>query len=161
MISHKQNGFSLLEILIAVSILATSLVILLSAQGGSFLSSERAERLTEATLLARGKMVEIEIEFEKDLAKNKFPEEDLENSGEFEAPYEDYRWKYTVKKVEIPFVDAGKGENVLVESYSKNVMDLIAKSVREIQLRVFWGDKDRPEKDQPHLIVTTHWVKLK
>lgn len=169
-------GFSLLEIMIALSILATSVMSLMAAQGGSFRASERAERITGATFLARAKMTEMEMEFEKDLAKNKFPDDNVEKEGTFDEPYEDYRWKYTIKKVEIPVVNAEGGEeassgeeegeeaagtNTLVASYLKNVMEQISKSVRQVQLTIFWGDPELPQDDQPKMMVTTHWVKLK
>ena len=43
----------------------------------------------------------------------------------------------------------------------QTVVDEISKSVREIQLTVYWGDKDTKEEDQPHLTVTTHIVNMK
>lgn len=165
-----QSGFTLLEILIAVAILASSFLALLSAQGTSFRASERAERLTQATLLAQSKMVELEMELDADLAKNKFPSDDEEKTGTFDEPFEDYRFKYTLKKVEIPVPPQGEGEaegegrassNILIGNYIKNVTEQISKSVREVQLTIFWGDKDRPEEEQPHFVLTTHWVKLK
>lgn len=160
-VRQSNAGFSMLEILIAVAILSTGFVTLLGAQSSSFLSSERAERLTTATFLARQRMVEIEIELEKDLEKGKFPRQDVEKKGVFDEPFDDFRWKYTVSKVEIPVVDTGgEGTSALVGSYMKTVMDEISKAVREVKLTVYWGDKDRPEADQPQFDVTTHIVKL-
>ncbi len=170
MTSHK--GFSLLEIMIAVAILATSVVALLSAQGSSFLSSQRAERLTQATLLARKKMAEMEIEFQKDLDKNKFPEDDVEESGKFDEPFEAFRWSSSIKKVDIPVPDvpdtatsdSGEdntgSENVAVASYLKSVMDEMSKQVRQVKLTVYWGDPNLPLKEQPQMTLTTHWVRL-
>lgn len=156
-------GFSLLEILVAVAILSASVLVLLSGQGSSFLASERAEHMTTAVNLARQKMSEVEMEVEADIAKNKFPEEDLEQTGEFDKPFGDYRWSYTIKKVEIPFVEGGEAEaeNSLVLSYVKNITDQISKSVREIRVTILWGDKNAKEEDQPKLVVTTHVVKLR
>ncbi len=159
----RESAFTLLEILIAVAIMATSFLALLSAQGSSFLSSERAGRVTSANLLARQKIVELETQFSKDLAKNKFPDQDLEERGEFDEPYKDFRWHYTIRKVEIPMADSGgSGEqSALVGSYISQVVDQMSKLIREVQLTVSWGDKDVPEDKQPHMMVTTHWVKLK
>lgn len=160
---NNQKGFSLLEILIAVAILATSLVSLMSAQGASFLSSERGESLTEATFLARDKMAEIQIELAADLEKNKFPDEGVEKEGTFDEPFEDYRWDYAIKKVEIPMVEGAGGEegkNAMVGNYMKNITDQISKSVREIKLTIYWGSKDAKKEDQQQMSVTTHIVKL-
>lgn len=155
-------GFTLLEIMIALVILAGSILALLSAQGGSFLASERAERLTAATFLARQKMSEMQMEIEKDLAKNKFPRDDTEETGDFDEPFDDYRWKYIVTKVEIPLQEAGseEGAHALVLSYVRSIMEQISEGVREIKLTVFWGDKDLPEEEQQSLDLVTHIVKL-
>lgn len=156
-----QKGFSLLEIMIAVAILATGFTTLLSAQGRSFLSSERAETMTEATMLARSKMADIEKNIDADVAQNKEVGE-KEEAGEFDAPFENYRWKYAIRKVEIPMPDTGKeGENAMVADYAKQVMDQISKAVREVTLTVYWGDKDVKEEEQQQLKVTTHVVNMK
>ncbi|MBI2340435.1 MAG: prepilin-type N-terminal cleavage/methylation domain-containing protein [Deltaproteobacteria bacterium] len=158
----KSGGFSLLEILIAVAILAASFTALLASQGSSFLSMERAERMTRATLLARQKMTEIEMELEKDLAKNKFPDQDTTQEGTFDEPFADFRWKYAVSKVEIPVMETGaEEESAMVGSYVKNIMDQLSKAVREVKLTIYWGEEETPIEDQPHLTVTTHIVNLK
>jgi len=162
-VSHRRDdfGFSLLEIMIAVAILAASAVTLLSAQGGAFLSSQRAERLTQATMLAREKMVEIEMEFQKDLSKNKFPEENVEKEGEFEEPFNDFRWSYTVKKIELPPPPSSGEENALIASKINQIIEQVAKNARQIQLTILWGDPEVPVEEQPKMTVTTHWVKMK
>ena len=155
------SGFTLLKIHIAVAILPASFTALLASQGSSFVSMERAERQTGATFLAAQKMAEIEMELEKDLSKSKFPE-DAEQEGAFDEPFDDFRWKYTLSKVEIPVMsEGGEEQSALVGSYVKNITDQISKSVREIKLTFYWGDADRPIEEQPNLSVTTHIVNLK
>jgi len=169
---NQEAGFSLLEILIAVAILATSLVSLMAAQGSAFLSSERGDDLTKATFLARERMAEVQIELEADLEKNKFPESEVEKEGTFEEPNEDFRWEYTLKKVEIPMVESGgggggddsggsSGNNPMVGNYMQQVMDQISKSVREVKVTVYWGTKEKKKEEQMQLSVTSHIVKLK
>lgn len=165
MIIKKTNdkGFTLLEILIAVAILASSILALSSLQASSYLSSERGELLSRATLLAQEKMTEFEIEIEKDMKRNKFPSE-AENSGVFDEPFEDFRWKTLLKKVEIPVLESGgdseESKNIFILNYLKNISKQISESVREVQVTVLWGDKDLPEDEQPQMSLTTHIVKL-
>ncbi len=156
--------------------MATAFVILLSASGNSYLISARAERLTRAVALSREKMTELEINFTKDMAKNKFPDEDQEENGTFDPPFDDYRWSYTIKKVEIPIVSGGGGggggeksgdsgesgqpDLAVIQDQMKVVTDEISKLTREVQLTVYWGDKNDPLEKQPHMTVTTHWVNL-
>jgi prepilin-type N-terminal cleavage/methylation domain-containing protein len=64
-----KRGFTLLEVLVAISILGLGLSVILSSQVGLFSSSQRAANLTFATNLARCKMNEVEI----DLAKKGYP----------------------------------------------------------------------------------------
>lgn len=164
---RNREGFTLLEIMIAVAILAGAFLALLSGQGSAFLSSERGERLTVATNLARQKMAEMQMKVEADIAKNKFPDEEEEN-GIFDDPFGDYHWHFTLKKVEIPIMEGaaegdasggGAADSVGVGSYLQTVMKQISEAVREIQLTVSWGDQEK--KDPPHLTVTTHVVKMK
>lgn len=157
--SRNQKGFTLLEILIALGILATSFTMLFAAQGNSFLDSERAERLTVATNLAQQRMVELEMELAEDMKRRKFPDE-KEESGTFDDPFADFRWQYNIKKVEIPSAASAEGQNPLIGPHIKRISDQISKSVREVTLKVFWGDKDKPEEEQSQMSVTTHIVKI-
>lgn len=59
------RGFTLLEVLVAVSILGLGLTVILSSQVGLFSSSQRAENLTLATHLLRCRMGETEAELLK------------------------------------------------------------------------------------------------
>lgn len=56
----RRKGFSLLEVLIALAILAVSLTALFSGEAGAVKMAYRARRIGVATLLARCKMGEIE-----------------------------------------------------------------------------------------------------
>jgi len=57
----NENGFSLLEVLVALAILGLGLTSILSAQAGLFSSSARSGHVTSASNLARCKLSEIEI----------------------------------------------------------------------------------------------------
>lgn len=56
-----RRGFTLLEVLVAISILGLGLTVILSSQTGMFASATHAENLTHATFLARCKMTETEL----------------------------------------------------------------------------------------------------
>jgi general secretion pathway protein I len=96
----RPRGFTLLEVLVAVAILAIGLTAVLSAQTGLFASSSRTGRLSAAVGLVRCRMNEIEAR----LLRDGFPlidesEEGLccedEDSREFTCS-----WK--VERVELP-----------------------------------------------------------
>ena len=54
------RGFTLLEVMVALAILATSLLALSDVVGGALRNHVRARDLELAALLARGKMAEVE-----------------------------------------------------------------------------------------------------
>lgn len=58
----RQQGFTLLEVLVAMAILGLGLTSILSAQAGLFASSLRSERVTLASNLARCKLSELEVD---------------------------------------------------------------------------------------------------
>ena len=111
----KNAGFTLLEVIIALGILATSLVVLVDTQATAVLSTTEADRLTLATNLAQEKMMEVQLIMERE----GFGEQDIEEDGNFEDfgaedfrgdelhlsferdALNDYRWAYTVRKIEL------------------------------------------------------------
>lgn len=151
-----EHGFSLLEILIALGILAASLSILMTGVWTSLKFQTRDEELLMAVALAGNKMAEVELELEQEMERGKFPD-DLTKEGEFEAPDDLYQWSYMIRKVEIPMMPQ-EGENQILQGVIKTVLKDISKAVRELKLRVFWQDtEDDVERE---IILTTHIVKL-
>ena len=147
-------GFTLLEIMVAVSILGISLVTLMRFQGQTLIASARAERITLATMLVRQKMVDTQIELEKALKKGEFPEE-RDDKGDFEEPFELYRWEYNVRSVDFPAPAFGE-EGSLQSMVGKQLTKEISKAVRELKVTVLWDDAG----EEQSLDLVTHWVKL-
>lgn len=85
------DGFTLLEVLVAVAVLALALVSLLGLQVRNLALLARDQRVTDATLLARDLMTQAEIEPLPDLGVT---------SGDFEERYPDrypgLRWEREV-----------------------------------------------------------------
>ncbi len=95
---QSELGFTLLEVLIAVLILAMSLTVLLTSQSASMAAASRSRDITIATLLARAKMIDIE----KRLVDEGFTAGDLEEDGDFgDEGHETVKWKYKVSEVEL------------------------------------------------------------
>ncbi len=88
----------MLEVLIALLILAMSLTVLLSSQTYSMAAASRSRDLTVATLLARSKMIDIE----RKLIHDGFQTGTLEDSGDFKEEGEaKAKWHYKVTEVEL------------------------------------------------------------
>ena len=156
----NKKGFTLIEVMVAVAILAMAFAILLGRQSTITARISRSERMTVATQLATQKINEVKMQIEKDLLKNKFPEQDSEETGKFEEPFEDFRWRVTIKKVEIPISGGGESVTEIEKQAYQQASEQISKVTREVKVVIFWGDEDLPEEDQQKLILTTHVVKL-
>ncbi len=94
----SSRGFTLLEVMIALMILAGALLTVSEITGGALRNHVRARQLEVATLLARGKMVEVEADYER----KGFRDFDEKDEGTFEAQgHPEVRWAVEVVKPEV------------------------------------------------------------
>lgn len=91
----SENGFSLLEVMVALAVIATALVAILALQNRSLLMHGQVSRLTQATLLGRELMNER-------IASGEVSQQPSEES--FEEPYEQYRWRIEREETPLPGV---------------------------------------------------------
>jgi general secretion pathway protein I len=90
----KDCGFTFLEVMVAVAFLATILTAALGSQSQSVSLASEARFYTTATLLAQGKMAEIEA---KDLGTLS------SDSGDFGEDFPGYAWEVTVDNVYLDY----------------------------------------------------------
>lgn len=107
-----RGGFTLLEVLVAVAIIATALVALLSLHGRNIEIIAYDQRLSRATLLAQGLMT-------RTLTAEPFPDA-TQSRGTFESD-PDYQWQLEI----LP------GPTRELEE-----------QVREVRVRVYWNIAD-------------------
>ncbi|PID39342.1 MAG: hypothetical protein CSA65_07560 [Proteobacteria bacterium] len=99
-------GFTLIEVMVALAILALSLTVISQAQQASMRQVVRSKMMTVATLLAREKMVDLE----EDLFKEGFSDFEEEEKGDFdEEGFKSYRWTLKIEKIELPESIDGEG----------------------------------------------------
>lgn len=149
----NKSAFTLIEVMLAIGILAMSFAALLQLSGTAMRTSARAESVTVATMLARQKMAEQMIKLERDALEGKFPGSDEENGGDFDSPYDNYKWNVKIRKVEIPVPPQEQQDSQaqLTQMIAKQIGD----ALREVKLIVSWEDLN----DKQELVVTTHVVK--
>jgi len=82
------RGFTLLEVLVSLSILATTLLLAYQVLSGAIAAEERSERWTAASYLAETLVRE---------ATSVFPDTG-ESEGKFAPPMDAYGWKRTVEE---------------------------------------------------------------
>ncbi len=96
---RARAAFTLLEVMVAMAILAMALTGILSANARNVVLTERAKMTTIAVQLLRMRFVELEDE----IAESGFPEADEERAGTFEdAGHPELRWALKVTKIELP-----------------------------------------------------------
>ncbi len=150
----NRGGFTLLEVMVSIAILAISLTTLLMFSGNTLIKSGRAEKLLVATMLARQKMTEIDIDLEKAKKKKEFPDERTED-GQFDEPFDDYKWVMVIRRVELPAPVTGE-EGSIQDLIGKQLTKEISKTVRELKLTVLWEEMG----EEQSIDVVTHIVKL-
>ena len=83
-------GFTLLEVMVALSVMAIVLVSVYRMHSQSLTMNTAARFYTQAPILAQGKMAELEA-----LSSGAFPE----NSGDFGEQFPGYSWKTSVADI--------------------------------------------------------------
>ena len=115
----RRAGFSLLEVMIGLSLLGFALTVLIKSAAGSIFNARQAQMLGVVTDLARGKMYDLE----ETLIKDGFSDTGLADAGDECTDYKPFdeegwpgvSWCAKIEQVELPSWDklqamsAGKG----------------------------------------------------
>ncbi|HUT70439.1 MAG TPA: type II secretion system minor pseudopilin GspI [Desulfatiglandales bacterium] len=112
---ERNWGFTLLEVMIAMAIIAIALVAVLGSQSQSLTLASEAKFNTTAALLAQSKMAEIETESMENLSSD---------SGDFGEDFPNYHWECTVGDLSLAGVE--------------EALDFL----KQIDLAVYWGNSE-------------------
>ena len=161
---QTDSGFTLLEIMVAVAILASTLVVLLSIVTNNVRSTNHAKMTTAATFLARTKMVEIEDQI-LDIG---FTDNDESKSGTFrDLGYPQFRFDTLIERIELPsdLAQKARDQSTTQTQDSKDPMSMLTgfmggmmasfidpvrlglqESVRKVTVRVLWDEHGRRDQ---------------
>jgi len=97
--SRHSHGFTLLEVMVALAILAAALVLVGNGVAQSVRQAQHARQTRTAALLMRQKMADVEF----DLYKNGFSDFAEEDGNNFsEQGFPAFRWTMRAEKIELP-----------------------------------------------------------
>jgi type II secretion system protein I len=154
------RGFTLLEVMVALAILATTLVVLLEIITNNVRATNHAKMTTAATLLARSKMTDIE----DSVLENGFSTDNESDKGTFkEQNYPGVRWESLIERVELPTdlkekaqdeaSDTSKSKDPmqaltgmmggLMSSFMDPIRIGLEESVRRVTVKVSWNEVGR------------------
>jgi len=111
----EDSGFTFLEVMVAVALLAITLTAVLGSQSQSVSLASEARFYTTVTLLAQGKMAEIEVKGLDGLSTD---------SGDFGEDFPGYTWEVNVGNV---YLD-----------YPENVSN----HLKQVDLTLSWGESE-------------------
>ncbi len=156
-----EQGFTLLEVIIAMAIMVVSFATILSVESNSINANIRAKGIGIVAMLAKNKMIDMEYQIEG----KSFEDINKEQGANFEPPFDNYRWVATIKEVKFPSLgqggkaaseDSGDGGGDVANMITKLITNFLSKAVREVTVTIYWK-KDQGEQAFP---VSTYWVDL-
>jgi len=160
------SGFTLLEVMIAVAVLAATLVVLLRIVTNNIRATNHAKMTTAATFLARTKMSDVE----DDILYNGFSSDTESDKGNFKDEgkgYERFSWTTLIERIELPTDLTQKTQDSATKASqdAKNPMEMMSsffggmmsafiepiriglqESVRKVTVRVVWDESGRPDQ---------------
>lgn len=142
---QKQKAFTLIEVVLAMMIMASGLFILTNSWAGTYTRLKKTQTQVQLAALLERKIVELEREF-KTQPLDALKEED---TGDFGTELEGYTWEMKSQKVEFPDLSGviggvGENQNLDLASIMKLFSEHLSKSVKEVKVTVIYKDKRKP-----------------
>lgn len=137
----KRKGFTLIEVVLAMMIMASGLFILVNSWSGTYNRLRKTQIKVQMAALLERKVVELQREFQgKSL--DSIPEE---KSDDFGSEVAGYSWTMTSKKLEVPDLtsslvsrEGGADQSMLL--IMKTFTDHLSNSIKEVKVTVKYKD---------------------
>jgi general secretion pathway protein I len=142
--SIKQRGFSLIEVLVALSVIAGSLLVVSMAWSTSHLRLKKMKINNQVAYLLDFKVSELERKYRNEITL--LPEEDEGDFVDLGKEYKDYTWKMKSKKFELPDLtpllsQQKENANPMMTMLLDQMTDFFNQSVREMTVTLVYKIK--------------------
>lgn len=165
----QKSGFTLIEILAAFALMVTSITVIIDARTSSTSRILESESRFYAATLAEKIMTEMEIKYQKELNTVGLENALATESGSFDEPYADYKWRAEFRESSIELSPSVMVEYMTslgvdpVEAQAQideqalvltNVNKVIKENYGELYVEVTWGGAKTPDR----LSLVTHLI---
>ena len=143
----KARGFTLIEVMISMLILAGGITMISLAWSGNFMKARKSTTFNNVATLLERKMAEVEAQF-----KDKFTEIPEEAGEEFED-VKGYRWKLKSRAMKFPDLapllaaqEGGVDETLL--GMVRQMTEYLNKTIKEVQVTIFVKSKGAKKEQE-------------
>jgi general secretion pathway protein I len=139
----RQSGFTLLEVLIAMIILASGVMLLAQSWSSSYNRIRKTQKNVEIAALLERKLAETDMKY-RGKSIDSIPESE---GDEFEG-YPEYSWKLESKKFEMPdltsiLIGRDGGVDQMMMQLMKQFSEHLSNSIKEVKITVIYKVKEK------------------
>ncbi|MBL7555770.1 MAG: type II secretion system protein [Bdellovibrionaceae bacterium] len=139
----RQSGFTLLEVLIAMIILASGVMLLAQSWSSSYNRIRKTQKNVEIAALLERKLAETDMKY-RGKSIDSIPESE---GDEFEG-YPEYSWKLESKKFEMPdltsiLIGRDGGVDQMMMQLMKRFSEHLSNSIKEVKITVIYKVKEK------------------
>ncbi len=135
---NSTRGFTLIEVLVALIIVAAAIMASASLWSGNFTTMRKSALNYDVATILERKMVEIEAKYStKQLSE--IPEEE---DGDFGTEFPQFRWSMKSRDMEFPDLSAmiigrDEGADETLVGMIKQMTEYLSKAIKEVKVSVF------------------------
>lgn len=151
----NSKGFTLIEVILALMIIAGFFAVYNSSMSGTNFSLKKSEKLQIISSLLKSKMTELELKYNQ-LGYASVPESE---EGDFGSEFKDLKWKSEVRELEFPDLTplllTESNQNEMMLTIVKKMTSHFSKNIKELKLTISWQASSKQKMD---FSITTYIV---
>ena len=140
-----KRGFSLLEVLLAMMLMATALVLLANSWSAAYYRVKKTQISFEMAALLENKMNEFERKF-RGKALSEIPDAETDSFGD---DYPQYSWAMKSKKLTLPDISPlltskDRGADEMTLTLAKKLTDHLSNTIKELKVSITYKHPKHP-----------------